>query len=183
MLVTRHLMVVTDFHSSKKYFYGYRQDRVWIPTFFKISSEETEEINSYRFGTRWGFVNDDRIFGWTIPLILQVKIWMFDIFWPHGGANVLIVFIRKKQESVQLISCTKAVYYHFNLQIKQQQAEAKFLGCFNQWLGQIWTNPTKSPYLTKPWVKPPSLFLVYKLISIIYKFKIVILFWTNKLLF
>jgi len=30
----------------------------------------TEERNSYRFGTAWGWVNDDNIFifGWTIPL-------------------------------------------------------------------------------------------------------------------
>ncbi len=33
----------------------------------------TEEITSYRFGTTWGWVNNNRIFiiGWTIPLSLQ----------------------------------------------------------------------------------------------------------------
>ncbi len=42
---------------------------------YKLSSEylplcSAEQRNSYRFGTTWGWVNDDRIFifGWTIPL-------------------------------------------------------------------------------------------------------------------
>ncbi len=44
---------------------------------YKLSSEYlplclAEQRNSYRFGTTWGWVNDDRIFifGWTIPLSL-----------------------------------------------------------------------------------------------------------------
>ncbi len=43
---------------------------------YKLSSKylplcSAEQRNSYRFGTTWGRVNDDRIyiFGWTIPLI------------------------------------------------------------------------------------------------------------------
>ncbi len=42
---------------------------------YKLSSKylplcSAEQRNSYRFGTTWGWVNDDRIFifGWTIPL-------------------------------------------------------------------------------------------------------------------
>ncbi len=42
---------------------------------YKLSSEylplcSAEQRNSYRFGTTWGWVNDDRIFifGWIIPL-------------------------------------------------------------------------------------------------------------------
>ncbi len=42
---------------------------------YKLSSKylplcSAEQLNSYRFGTTWGWVNDDRIFifGWTIPL-------------------------------------------------------------------------------------------------------------------
>ncbi len=40
---------------------------------YKLSSEylplcSAEQRNSYRFGTTWGWVNDDRIFGWTVPL-------------------------------------------------------------------------------------------------------------------
>ncbi len=42
---------------------------------YKLSSEylplcSVEQRHSYRFGTTWGWVNDDRIFifGWTIPL-------------------------------------------------------------------------------------------------------------------
>ncbi len=42
---------------------------------YKLSSEylplcSAEQRHSYRFGTTWGWVNDDRIFifGWTIPL-------------------------------------------------------------------------------------------------------------------
>ncbi len=35
----------------------------------------TEDRNSYRFGTTWGWVNDNRIniFGWTIPLRSKVR--------------------------------------------------------------------------------------------------------------
>ncbi len=44
----------------------------WLQTFFKISLCLAEQRNSYfhRFGTTWGWVNDDRIFifGWTILL-------------------------------------------------------------------------------------------------------------------
>ncbi len=47
---------------------------------YKLSSKyiplcSAEQRNSYRFGTTWGWVNDDRIFifGWTIPL--NVSIW------------------------------------------------------------------------------------------------------------
>ncbi len=43
---------------------------------YKLSSKclplcLAEQRNSYRFGTTWGWVNDDRIFifGWTIPLM------------------------------------------------------------------------------------------------------------------
>ncbi len=42
-----------------------------FPTFFRISSFVFSRTrHSYRFGTTWGRVNDDRIFifGWTIPL-------------------------------------------------------------------------------------------------------------------
>ncbi len=42
---------------------------------YKLSSEylhlcSAEQRHSYRFGTTWGWVNDDRIFifGWTVPL-------------------------------------------------------------------------------------------------------------------
>ncbi len=45
--------------------------------------------NSYRFGTTWGWVNDERIFifGWTVPLILIVSVLVFifsredNVFW------------------------------------------------------------------------------------------------------
>ncbi len=41
-----------------------------FPTFFRISSFVfgRTKIFLYRFGNTWGWVNDDRIFGWTIPL-------------------------------------------------------------------------------------------------------------------
>ncbi len=46
---------------------------------YKLSSKyvplcSAEQRNSYRIGTTWGWVNDDRIFifGWTIPLSLLV---------------------------------------------------------------------------------------------------------------
>ncbi len=47
---------------------------VWWPTFFKIPSFvfNRTKNNSYRFGTIWRWVNDDRtfFFGWTIPLTI-----------------------------------------------------------------------------------------------------------------
>ncbi len=58
--------------TSIVFFFYYRSQwcpkTAWLQTFFKISS--AEQRNSYRFGTTWGWVNDDRIFifGWTIPL-------------------------------------------------------------------------------------------------------------------
>ncbi len=46
---------------------------------YKLSSKylslcSAEQRNLYRFGTTWGWVNDDRIFlfGWTIPLIVRI---------------------------------------------------------------------------------------------------------------
>ncbi len=46
---------------------------------YKLSSKylplcSAEQRNSYKFGTTWGWVNDDRIFifGWTIPLSVHV---------------------------------------------------------------------------------------------------------------
>ncbi len=48
---------------------------------YKLSSKylplcSAEQTHSYRFGTTWGWVNDDRIFifGWTIPLRLTLNI-------------------------------------------------------------------------------------------------------------
>ncbi len=43
---------------------GYKLPSKYIPLC------SAEQRNSYRFGTTWGWVNDDRIFifGWTIPL-------------------------------------------------------------------------------------------------------------------
>ncbi len=62
---------------------------------YKLSSEylplcSAEQRNSYRFGTTWGWVNDDRIFifGWIIPLrsalpfTSQMWIW-FKLRWPY----------------------------------------------------------------------------------------------------
>ncbi len=47
---------------------------------YKLSSEylplcSAEQRHSYRFGTTWGWVNDDRIFifGWTIPLNMNLN--------------------------------------------------------------------------------------------------------------
>ncbi len=43
-----------------------------------------EQRHSYRFGTTWGWVNDDRIFifGWTIPLKL-----LWQIYAPPSGTK------------------------------------------------------------------------------------------------
>ncbi len=41
----------------------------------------SEQTHSYRFGSTWGWINDDRIFifGWTVPLI--VIQWDLDLIW------------------------------------------------------------------------------------------------------
>ncbi len=48
---------------------------------YKLSSKYlrlclAEQRNSYRFGTTWGWVNDDRIFGWTIPIKKRKVHWI-----------------------------------------------------------------------------------------------------------
>ncbi len=73
MLETEQFLGTIDFHS------------IFFPTMevngapkqpgYKLSSKylplcSAEQRNSYKFGTTWGWVNDDRIliFGWTVPL-------------------------------------------------------------------------------------------------------------------
>ncbi len=56
---------------------------------YKLSSKYlplcSEQTHSYRFGTTWGWVNDDRIiiFGWTVPLrlILCSRVTYLKCFW------------------------------------------------------------------------------------------------------
>ncbi len=55
-----------------------------------------EQRNSYRFGTTWGWVNDDRIFifGWTIPLrhaLLDVAlcVCLNQVMQSHGVHNLV----------------------------------------------------------------------------------------------
>ncbi len=71
--VTRLFWGTIDFHSRKKH----TMEVNGAPELlcFPHSSEylplcSAEQRHSYRFGTTWGWVNDDRIFifGWTIPL-------------------------------------------------------------------------------------------------------------------
>ncbi len=71
--VTRLFWGTIDFHSRKKN----TMEINGAPELlcFPHSSEylplcSAEQRHSYRFGTTWGWVNDDRIFifGWTIPL-------------------------------------------------------------------------------------------------------------------
>ncbi len=69
MLVAKQLPVAIDFYSilsslmevnGYQQMFGYRHSS---KTFFCV---QLKERNSYRFGTTWGRVNDDRV--WTIPL-------------------------------------------------------------------------------------------------------------------
>ncbi len=54
----------------------------------------SEQTHSYRFGSTWGWVNDDRIFifGWTVPLRLiwmwLVLVWVY--FWLSGWLCVFL---------------------------------------------------------------------------------------------
>ncbi len=76
--VTRLFWGTIDFHSRKKN----TMEVNGAPELlcFPHSSEylplcSAEQTHSYRFGTTWGRVNDDRIyiFGWTIPLMFAYK--------------------------------------------------------------------------------------------------------------
>ncbi len=51
---------------------GYKRSSKYLPLC------STEQRNSYRFGTNWGWVNDDRMFnfGWTIPSSLLAHVMM-----------------------------------------------------------------------------------------------------------
>ncbi len=55
--------------------------RSWLQTFFKniFLCVRQNKRNSYRFGTTWGWVNDERIFifGWTLKYIENVSIHYF----------------------------------------------------------------------------------------------------------
>ncbi len=75
--VTRLFWGTIDFHSRRKNTMEVNgaPELLW----FLHSSEylplcSAEQTHSYRFGTTWGWVNDDRIFifGWTIPLIASL---------------------------------------------------------------------------------------------------------------
>ncbi len=55
---------------------------------YKLSSKylplcSAEQRHSYRFGTTWGWVNDDRIFifGWTIPLRASFDVFLTCMCW------------------------------------------------------------------------------------------------------
>ncbi len=76
--VTRLFWGTIDFHSREK---KNTMEVNGAPELlcFPHSSEylplcSAEQRHSYRFGTTWGWVNDDRIyiFGWTIPLRLRL---------------------------------------------------------------------------------------------------------------
>ncbi len=70
-----------DFHSRKKYYVQWCQwypNGALFPTLFRIS----EQRHSYRFGTTWWWVNDNRIliFGRTIPLRRPVLWYLMLLF-------------------------------------------------------------------------------------------------------
>ncbi len=61
------LTVANDFHSIDKcYGSQWLPSTIWSPAFFRISFLcVIEGINSYRFGTTWGGVEDDRFNFWV----------------------------------------------------------------------------------------------------------------------
>ncbi len=67
---------------------------------YKLSSEYlplcSEQTHSYRFGTTWGWVNDDRIFifGWTVPLSPRLAIPMRQIVIKHIKSSLFVRFLR-----------------------------------------------------------------------------------------
>ncbi len=86
---TRLFWGTIDFHSRKKN----TMEVNGAPELlcFPHSSEylplcSAEQTNSYRFGTTWGWVNDDTIFifGWTIPLIRDILVF------PCTGVDTMV---------------------------------------------------------------------------------------------
>ncbi len=71
---------------------GYKLSSAYLPLC------SAEQRHSYRFGTTWGWVNDDTIFifGWTIPLIV-VKCWT-------------VQYRRSSQVESKALRCTAAFF-------------------------------------------------------------------------
>ncbi len=76
MWETEQFWGTTDFHSI--FFPTMEVNGALKQPGYKLSSKylplcSAEQRHSYRFGTTWGWVNDDRIFifGWTIPLMFM----------------------------------------------------------------------------------------------------------------
>ncbi len=65
---------------------------VWLHSSKYFISCFTEQRKSYRVGTTWGWVNDDRtvIFGWTIHFKNIIKIIIIIIMRMHVFTNMLI---------------------------------------------------------------------------------------------
>ncbi len=79
MLLIKQLLVTIDFLSI---FFSIQGKSMSIINYLVKHTVQkyillclTEDRNSYRFGTTWGWVNDNRIkiFGWTIPLRSKVR--------------------------------------------------------------------------------------------------------------
>ncbi len=104
--VTRLFWGTIDFHSRKKN----TMEVNGAPELlcFPRSSEylplcSAEQRNSYRLGTTWGWVNDDRIFifGWTIPLSPQSTQGLSNILmsrtnkcvYSRAGTQYFIIFL------------------------------------------------------------------------------------------
>jgi len=79
MSVTKELTDPIDFHSRKKNTNGVHQlsDNWHSSTYIILCS--TEERNSYRFGTRWGWVNYDNIYIFERTIPLNVEMFYFDL--------------------------------------------------------------------------------------------------------
>ncbi len=79
---------------------------------YKLSSEylplcSAEQRNSYRFGTTWGWVNNDRIFifGWTVPLNVKKS----DIIFYNRSQNS----VRSRFQSLHRQTPSKLLlFYH-----------------------------------------------------------------------
>ncbi len=96
---------------------------------YKLSSKylplcSAEQRHSYRFGTTWGWVNDDRIFifGWTSPLSNNLKCKTFYHSLPEQPLVLNTLLMQKKYlpykcevERLQekLATCNFWVNYHF----------------------------------------------------------------------
>ncbi len=119
-----------------------------LPIFFYISFLcSTEERNSCRFGTTWGWVNDDRIFifGWTVPLKPLVyvfktnkQIHLLKSLMQKMKAVNLSFLITKSDQNDCNESCTLSLSEKANLECRSFDYIFNWLTALQRWIILMW---------------------------------------------